>query len=238
MIMRLSGSLSRNCSRRLRTSASWPSAPMAAKWRQPPRVRCRMLSLMDLNMPRMSGLQATRELLAAQPQARVVILSGDVAAGSADEAMALGVAGFLLKEDDPCDLPERIRAVAAGGTAWSTARGREAHEPRAASAPVSLRLPVEGLPGSPPSPGTRTNAFRAGQRTHGGPSRRRSPPQGHRGHVGRPTLPAQLRPEPGGRPLEVFGWQRRCRSELHRLRVTKCRGLATASSRLSHHRAG
>lgn len=35
--------------------------------------------------------------------------------------MALGVAGFLLKEDDPGDLPERIRAVAGGGTAWSDA---------------------------------------------------------------------------------------------------------------------
>ena len=77
--------------------------------------------LMDLNMPNMSGLEATRELLAAQPQIRVVILSGDVAAGSADEAMALGVAGFLLKEDDPLELPERIRAVAAGGRAWSEA---------------------------------------------------------------------------------------------------------------------
>jgi DNA-binding NarL/FixJ family response regulator len=77
--------------------------------------------LMDVQMPRMSGLEATRELLAAQPQVRVVMLSGNVAAGSASEAMALGVAGFLLKEEDPGDLPRRIRVVAAGGTAWSDA---------------------------------------------------------------------------------------------------------------------
>jgi DNA-binding NarL/FixJ family response regulator len=77
--------------------------------------------LMDLQMPQMSGLEATRALLAAQPQVRVVVLSGNVAAGSASEAMALGVAGFLLKEEDPGDLPRRIRAVAAGGTAWSDA---------------------------------------------------------------------------------------------------------------------
>ncbi len=77
--------------------------------------------LMDLNMPTVSGLTAARELLAAQPQVRIVILSGDVAPRSADAAMELGVAGFLLKEDDPSELPESIRTVAAGGTAWSAA---------------------------------------------------------------------------------------------------------------------
>lgn len=77
--------------------------------------------LMDLNMPKMSGLQATGELRDTHPQVRVVILSGDVAPGAAKTALALGVAGFLLKEDDPGDLPERIRAVAGGGTAWSDA---------------------------------------------------------------------------------------------------------------------
>jgi DNA-binding NarL/FixJ family response regulator len=77
--------------------------------------------LMDLQMPKMSGLEATRELLASQPQVRVLVLSGDVAPESVHEAMALGVAGFLLKEDDPGDRPRRIRTVAAGGTAWSEA---------------------------------------------------------------------------------------------------------------------
>src|SRR3982751_6100195 len=65
--------------------------------------------LMDLNMPKTSGLAATRELLAAQPQARVVVLSSNVDRRSADAAMAMGVAGYLLKEDDPSDLPKRIR---------------------------------------------------------------------------------------------------------------------------------
>jgi len=77
--------------------------------------------LMDLQMPRMSGLEATRELLAAQPHVRVVVLSGHVTPAWAQEAMVAGAAGFLLKEEDPGDLPERIRIVAAGGTAWSEA---------------------------------------------------------------------------------------------------------------------
>jgi DNA-binding NarL/FixJ family response regulator len=76
---------------------------------------------MDLQMPKMSGLEATRELLSAQPQVRVVVLSGQVTPASAKEAMILGAAGFLLKEEDPGDLPQRIRIVAAGGTAWSEA---------------------------------------------------------------------------------------------------------------------
>ena len=76
---------------------------------------------MDLQMPKMSGLEATRELRAVQPSVRVVVLSGQVTPTSANEAWALGAAGFVLKEDDPGDLPQRIRVVAAGGTAWSDA---------------------------------------------------------------------------------------------------------------------
>jgi DNA-binding NarL/FixJ family response regulator len=75
--------------------------------------------LMDVEMPRMTGLEATRELLAVQPTMRVVILTGAFKPSYVAEAKSLGVAGLLLKGDDPSDLPDRIRAVAAGGTAWS-----------------------------------------------------------------------------------------------------------------------
>ena len=78
--------------------------------------------LMDLAMPNVSGLQATRELLGAQPHVGVIVLTGALFAGAARAADALGVAGFLLKADeDPGDLPRRVREVAAGGTAWSDA---------------------------------------------------------------------------------------------------------------------
>jgi DNA-binding NarL/FixJ family response regulator len=78
--------------------------------------------LMDLAMPTVSGLQATRALLGMHPSPRVIVLTGALSAGAARTAKALGVAGFLLKaEEDPEQLPRHVRVVAAGGTAWSAA---------------------------------------------------------------------------------------------------------------------
>ena len=77
--------------------------------------------LMDLEMPHMSGLDATRELRVAQPHVRVLVLTGAFSPASVREAEALGVAGFLLKGDTGDDLLHHIRAVAAGGSAWCDA---------------------------------------------------------------------------------------------------------------------
>ncbi|SFL27129.1 response regulator [Geodermatophilus ruber] len=77
--------------------------------------------LLDLAMPRVTGLEAARELLAAQPRTRVVILTGSLTPALVKEAEEIGVVGYLLKDDDPGALPGHVRAVAAGGTAWSAA---------------------------------------------------------------------------------------------------------------------
>jgi DNA-binding NarL/FixJ family response regulator len=77
--------------------------------------------LLDLAMPRVTGMQAARQLLAADPQARVVVLTGSITPALVAEAQEIGVAGYLLKDDDPGALPDHVRAVAAGGTAWSDA---------------------------------------------------------------------------------------------------------------------
>ncbi|MGY1644479.1 response regulator transcription factor [Geodermatophilus sp. SYSU D00703] len=75
--------------------------------------------LMDVNMPGLDGLAATREVLAAHPGVRVVVLTGALTEASVREAEGLGVAGYLLKEDDPADLPAHVRTVAGGGSVWS-----------------------------------------------------------------------------------------------------------------------
>src|SRR3712207_4792682 len=74
--------------------------------------------LMDLQMPRMDGLTAARAVLEEGPPVRIVILTGGLTAASAREAWMLGVSGYLLKDDDPAALPDHVRTVAAGGTAW------------------------------------------------------------------------------------------------------------------------
>jgi|SRR3954470_4928457 DNA-binding NarL/FixJ family response regulator len=82
--------------------------------------------LMDLVMPVMSGLEATRALRDASPGIRVIVLTGSVTTATAREARTLGVCGLLLKGDDVDLLPGHIRAVAAGGTAWNAAAAKQA----------------------------------------------------------------------------------------------------------------
>ena len=74
--------------------------------------------LLDVRMPKVDGLTAARAVRVAHPGVRIAFLTGGLTSASAREAQEIGAAGYLLKDDDPADLPARIRAVAAGGTAW------------------------------------------------------------------------------------------------------------------------
>lgn len=75
--------------------------------------------LIDLRMPRVHGLTAARGLRAAQPEVRVIVLTGSLTAAAVREADELGVAGFLLKGEDCDRLADQVRTVAGGGRAWS-----------------------------------------------------------------------------------------------------------------------
>ena len=81
--------------------------------------------LLDLAMPRMDGLEAARRLLAVQPDARVVFLTANPSASTLRQARGLGAIGYLVKDLDPDDLCEAVRAVARGGTAWPEDVGRD-----------------------------------------------------------------------------------------------------------------
>ena len=75
--------------------------------------------LMDVEMPQMDGVEATRALLEKQPDARVLMLTGTISPTRILQVHSLGAKGCVLKGDAPSALIERVREVAAGGTAWS-----------------------------------------------------------------------------------------------------------------------
>lgn len=70
--------------------------------------------LMDVILPQMDGVAACREITAANPEIRVVILTASTKEDTVVEAVAAGAAGFLLKETDRDSLLSTMRGVAAG----------------------------------------------------------------------------------------------------------------------------
>jgi DNA-binding NarL/FixJ family response regulator len=70
--------------------------------------------LMDVRMPRLDGVQATRRLAEADSEARVLILTTFDLDEYVYEALRAGASGFLLKDVQPAQLVEAIRVVARG----------------------------------------------------------------------------------------------------------------------------
>jgi len=77
--------------------------------------------LMDIAMPVLNGLEATRQVLAASPSARVIILSAHSDDTYVESMREVGVAGFLEKQTSAEILSQAIREVAGGCTYFSSA---------------------------------------------------------------------------------------------------------------------
>lgn len=75
--------------------------------------------LMDIAMPVLNGIEATRQILAADPTAKVLILSAYSDDGYIQRMNAAGVAGFLEKQTSVELLTKAIRVVAGGGKYFS-----------------------------------------------------------------------------------------------------------------------
>lgn len=81
------------------------------------------IALLDVTMPEMDGIEATRQVVAARPETRVVILTASADREQMLRAVDAGALGYLLKDASPEELIEGVRAAA---------RGESPLDPRAA----------------------------------------------------------------------------------------------------------
>jgi DNA-binding NarL/FixJ family response regulator len=79
--------------------------------------------VMDLRMPGVDGLQATRTIVAARPRTGVVAFSLDDDEGAVLAALRAGARGFATKDADPDAVVQAIRAAALGDTVLTAAVG-------------------------------------------------------------------------------------------------------------------
>lgn len=80
---------------------------------------CPEVILMDISMPGLNGLEATRQVLKALPATKVIVLTAHNDDAYVNGATASGAVGFLLKQDSTQDVCEAIREVHKGRTFFS-----------------------------------------------------------------------------------------------------------------------
>jgi DNA-binding NarL/FixJ family response regulator len=79
------------------------------------------LVLMDVSMPDLNGIEATRQILAAAPAIKVVIFSSECDIQVVEMAVSSGASGYLVKSGNADELVHAIRTVMQGGRYVSTA---------------------------------------------------------------------------------------------------------------------
>ena len=103
--------------------------------------------LMDIRMPELDGLEATSRIVAADPSARILVLTTFDLDEYVYRALRAGASGFVLKDDPPEQLIGAVRTVAAGEALLSPAVTRRVirqftrrhHEPPPAVATLTSR---------------------------------------------------------------------------------------------------
>jgi DNA-binding NarL/FixJ family response regulator len=110
--------------------------------------------LMDLSMPRMDGIAATRRVLEVRPETHVLVLTSYSDRARVVEALQAGAVGYILKDTEPVELLRGIRAAARGESPLDPRVAREVIRARASLAPgpeltdrekAVLRLVAQGL---------------------------------------------------------------------------------------------
>ena len=93
--------------------------------------------LMDLRMPRMDGIEATRHLISGVAGSRVLVLTTFDDDENVHTALRAGASGFLLKDAAPADLVAAVKVVAAGEALLAPAVTRRLIERFVAADPAS-----------------------------------------------------------------------------------------------------
>jgi NarL family two-component system response regulator LiaR len=114
--------------------------------------------LMDLAMPRMDGIEATRQIKLRQPESRVLVMTSFATDEKVLPAIKSGALGYLLKESAPADLIQAIRQIHRGESSLHSVIARKvlqeiAHPPDRPPTPDPLteresevlRLVAQGL---------------------------------------------------------------------------------------------
>jgi len=121
--------------------------------------RCRAAEpdvlLMDIEMPVLDGIAATRAIAAAQPDVAVVVLTSFSDRDQILQALDAGAVGYLLKDAEPDEIAKAVRAAARGEAPLDPRAGRALLSARGSSSPLDglsererevLRLVARGLP--------------------------------------------------------------------------------------------
>jgi DNA-binding NarL/FixJ family response regulator len=95
--------------------------------------------LMDIRMPVLDGIEATRRLTAAHPETRVLILTTFGLDGYVYESLRAGASGFMLKDAPPEEIVGAVRIVARGEALLAPAVTRAVIEEFARQPPPAVR---------------------------------------------------------------------------------------------------
>jgi len=111
--------------------------------------------LMDLEMPILDGIEATRRIVRSAPDVAVVVLTSFSDREQILRALDAGAVGYLLKDAEPRELEQAVRAAARGESPLDPRAGRALLQERAQGSPLDalsererdvLALVARGLP--------------------------------------------------------------------------------------------